>query len=268
MNRVDGLDELKSFGFSLSSGVDVDNNAYNGLLSSLFVILIIILYYCCCFLSFIRVHVDLLVGAYESKTAVLFRLVTVLLSRIQSCIYTMHVHVHTYIVKYCANYIHTQTHRTLSIAHVTVNASIIGGDTILLTGKATDFTLSVCARYNGRGLDRRPLGKTFVSKNAWINTSNVGYPIVSQNWTPFNWMPIFENIVFFCSNPLHRQSFFPTETNLIVREVGTFNRLTFSGKREYNGSFSFITTDNENCVMVIVSIKVRPIVSFLTVHHY
>ena len=30
MSAVNGLDDLRTFGWSLSSGVDVDNNEYNG----------------------------------------------------------------------------------------------------------------------------------------------------------------------------------------------------------------------------------------------
>ena len=32
MNSVRGLDELKTFGYSVSGGVDVDNNQFNGML--------------------------------------------------------------------------------------------------------------------------------------------------------------------------------------------------------------------------------------------
>ena len=31
MDTVEGLNELRTFGWSLSSGVDVDNNQYNGI---------------------------------------------------------------------------------------------------------------------------------------------------------------------------------------------------------------------------------------------
>lgn len=30
LNAIEGLDELKTFGYSLASGVDVDANAYQG----------------------------------------------------------------------------------------------------------------------------------------------------------------------------------------------------------------------------------------------
>lgn len=80
---------LRTFGWSLTSGVDVDNNKY----------------------------LDLLVGAYESGTAVLFR--------------------------------------TLSVARIQINASSNLANNILpidLTGGTVSFNLRLCASFSGRGL--------------------------------------------------------------------------------------------------------------------